>query len=90
MNKPKPLFYESEFLDQNLEKYLEQNELGSPQEITPDEFVQWVFPRLVAYRKPQYEAIANHLGYTIDAEKILESRDEQDIIDLICESLGAN
>ena len=87
LNKPKPLFYESEFLDRHLEKYLKENQIQSADEIEPDGFVQWVFPELINYRKPQYENIAERYGYTIDAQNILESRDEQDIIDLICQSM---
>jgi len=87
VKKPKPLFYESEFLDRHLALYLSEQQLDCVEQIVPDEFGQWVFPRLIEYRKPQYENIAAELGYTIDAEKILESRDEQDIIDLICDSM---
>jgi len=87
--KPKPLFYDEQFLDQHLAIYLEQNSLKSAHEIIPDEFVQWVFPELVSYRKPQYERLAEQYGHTIDAGKIFELRDEADIIDLVCDSMSA-
>ena len=85
--KPKPLFYESDFLDEHLAQYLEEMDLGSEREVDPDEFVQWVFPALVSYRRPQYEHIAGKYGYTVEAEQISELRDEQDIIDFICDGM---
>ncbi len=87
LQNPKPLFYENEFLDRRLQMYLEQNDLGKISEIIPDEFFQWVFPRLVRFRKSRYQTIAHQYGYTIHAEKIFEMRDEKDIIDLICSSM---
>jgi hypothetical protein len=85
--KPKPMFYESAFLDSHLERYIQENDYKSADDINPDQFVQWVFPELVSFRKPQYEHIANKYGHTIEAEKISELRDEQDIIDLICDNM---
>lgn len=87
LQNPKPLFYENEFLDRHLQMYLEQSDLRQVSEIVPGEFFQWVFPRLVGFRKSQYQTIAHKYGYTIDAEKIFEMRDEKDIIDLICSSM---
>ena len=88
LQNPKPLFYENEFLDQHLQMYLEHNDLKLVSEIVPEEFFQWVFPRLMGFRRSQYQAIAHKYGYTINAENILESRDEKDIIDLICSSMN--
>lgn len=85
---PKPLFYEEEFLNQHLAAYLQENDLKSTDEIVPDEFVQWVFPALINYRKPQYERLAEKYGHTIEAEKILELPDDADIIDFVCESMS--
>lgn len=86
---PKPLFYEEKFLDQHLARYLEENNLKSIDEIVPDEFVQWVFPKLISDRKPRYELLAEKYGHTIEAEKICELTEDADIIDLICESMSS-
>ena len=86
--KPKPLFYENGFLDRHLTLYCEHHDLQGPEEIFPDEFVQWVFPKLVAYRKPQYERVAEKFGYTIEADVIPRLRDESDIIDLVCDTMA--
>ncbi len=84
---PKPLFYENDFLDVHLARFIEERGLTSIEEMIPDDFVQWVFPELVNYRKPQYEKLAVQYGHVVEAEKIFELRDEKDIIDLICDSM---
>ena len=81
---PKPLYYDEKFLKQHLQEYLESNNLRSEEEIEPDAFVQWVFPRLVSYRKPKYEALAEKYGHSVDATTLSGLRDESDIIDFIC------
>ncbi|MCY3767841.1 MAG: ATPase [Gammaproteobacteria bacterium] len=87
-HKPKPIFYGERFLDNQLAVYLEENALRSTDEIVPDEFAQWIFPRLIGYRKPHYELLAEQYGHVIEAERIFDMRDEKDIIDLVCESMG--
>ena len=88
-NHPKPLFYDSEFLDSKLRTYMETNGFVSEQQIDPDEFVQWIFPALIEYRRPKYEEIAARYGYTISADTIEQVRDEQDFVDLVCETLDS-
>ena len=85
---PKPLNYDEPFLDEKLSEYMAENCLKDAGEIVPDEFVQWMFPKLMEYRKPLYESIANQHGYRLDARKIFDLRDEKDLIDLICDAIG--
>ena len=83
---PKPLYYDEAFLERHLTEFLDTNNLKSADEIVPDEFVQWVFPRLIAHRKPQYQNLAERHGHAIDAKRIFELRDEADFIDLVCDA----
>ncbi len=83
---PKPMYYGERFLDQHLAKYLAASDLKSSDEIVPDEFVQWMFPRLIALRKPLYQSLADRHGHTIDAKRVFELRDEADFIDMICDA----
>ena len=87
INYPKPLYYENAFLDANLAEYLAQNRLTSSDQVDPNEFVQWIFPRLVNSRRPKYERIAAQYGYSVAATEIEQVRDEQDFIELVCEVL---
>lgn len=83
---PKPLYYDEPFLDQHLAEFIDTNHLKSADEIVPDEFAQWVFPKLIAHRKPLYQRLAERFGHAIDAKRIFELRDEADFIELVCDA----
>ena len=80
---PKPLYYGEPFFRRSLALYLETEGLDSPDEIDPDRFVRWIFPRLVERRRPLYEGIAAAHGYTVTAADAETVRDERDFIDLV-------
>ncbi|MEM7293494.1 MAG: ATPase [Pseudomonadota bacterium] len=87
LDNPKPLYYHREFFDRELATYLSENKLPSADEIEPDDFVRWVFPRLIAARRPRYEAITQQYGYTITAKDAATVRDEQDFHALVVAAL---
>ena len=58
---PKPLYYNKDFLMSNLEVY-EDEIKESPESMDPDEFVRWIFPKLLEYRKIKYESIVSQHG----------------------------
>lgn len=41
---PKPLYYREKFLDAHLEEFMNLKGYNSAEQISPDEFVTWVFP----------------------------------------------
>ncbi len=84
---PKPLYYEAEFLAAKLHEYLRQEQLRSSDQIDPNNFVRWIFPKLVNFRRPKYERIAKKYGYTVQAADVEQVRDEKDFIDLVCSVL---
>ena len=84
---PKPLYYDEDFLDRHIAEFLKINGLTSSDEMNPDEYVQWVFPHLIKHRRPLYERIAGKYGYTVDANRVLEVKTEQDVLSLISEVL---
>ncbi len=85
---PKPLYYRDEFLDARLAEYLAENDLPGPELIEPDAFVQWMFPRLVAHRRPRYRAIAERFGCAVSARDAQSVRDEADFLALVGEALA--
>jgi len=85
---PKPLYYSEPFLDQKLAQYLDEAKLESPDQIVPDEFVRWIFPSLVAHRRPKYEALAKRHGYTLNARLAEAIRGEADFLQLVANALG--
>jgi hypothetical protein len=84
---PKPLYYQEPFLDKKLAEYLAEAELDGPESIVPDEFVRWIFPSLVAHRRPRYEALANEHGYTLNARLAEAITGEPDFLDCVASVL---
>ncbi|MEN8261745.1 MAG: ATPase, partial [Pseudomonadota bacterium] len=80
---PKPLYYRDDFLDESLAEYMAVKGYGSTNEIPPDDFVSWVFPKLFRSRLPRYQAIADQYGYTVDARDVEAVGGENDFIELI-------
>ncbi|MCP4009289.1 MAG: ATPase [Proteobacteria bacterium] len=87
VSDPKPMYYNEDFLDEQILAFLDIHGLNSTEQMNPDEFVQWVFPRLIEYRRPLYERIADKHGYTIDANRVMLLNSERDVLQLIAEAL---
>lgn len=85
---PKPLYYREEFLDKKLSEYMNLHRYESSDQITPDEFVSWVFPALFKSRLPRYQSIADQYGYTISADKLALVTDEQDFLHVIADAIA--
>ena len=84
---PKPMYYDEAFLDHHVDEFMEINGLRNSEQIVPDEFVQWVFPKLVIRRRPLYEKIAETHGYTVDANQVMSLSCENDVLELIANAL---
>ncbi len=87
IDDPKPLYYQEAFLDRKLAEYLAETGLSSPNQIVPDDFVRWIFPALVAHRRPKYEALAAKHGYTVDARRAEQVQGERDFLELVASAL---
>ena len=86
ISHPKPLYYNTDFLMRNLENY--ENEMKkSPETMDPDEFVRWIFPKLLEYRNTKYESIASQPGYTIQASEAINVNNESDFLGLIVKAI---
>lgn len=86
--EPKPLYYREEFLDQQLAEFMAERGYSAIEEIPPDDFVSWVFPRLFRARLPNYQTIADEYGYTVDADEVAGVRNEDDFIRLVMNALA--
>lgn len=80
---PKPLYYRTPFLDEQLGIYLREQGHGFVAEIDPDNFVRWMFPRLFYSRLPRYQAIADQHGYTLTTDELTPVRDESGFLKLV-------
>lgn len=86
-HRPKPLYYQTEFLQSALNEYLNENKLNYVAQINPDAFVRWVFPRLLANRLPKYQAIADQYGHTLNSDDLYQCKTANDVFNLIEEAL---
>jgi len=84
---PKPLYYRESFLDAHLEKFMLFKGYTDVEQISPDEFVTWVFPCLFRSRLPRYEAIAGKYGYTLDADEVAKVTGEAGFLQLIATAI---
>ncbi|MCH9675676.1 MAG: ATPase [Gammaproteobacteria bacterium] len=84
---PKPLYYRREFFEAQLADFLAENKLTDVDEIPPDQFVLWMFPKLIAHRRPRYEAIAQEYGYTVSAHAVEQVQTEEDFLALVRDTL---
>ena len=88
LQKPKPMYYQDQFLDRVLPQYLEEEDLQSPLEIIPDRFFAWMFPKLVEHRLPLYQEIADQYGVVVEADRVDSINGEEDFIELVCDALS--
>lgn len=86
---PKPLYYRTEFLDAELAGFMHARALERVDQITPDDFVLWMFPRLFQARIPRYEAIAKAHGYTVRADALAAIETEAEFVACIEQVLEA-
>lgn len=67
---PKPLFFPPALLPQWIELYMQSNRHRMPEDIVPNDFSRWVFPRLLTSRLPKYQFLADQYGITIPTSKL--------------------
>lgn len=84
---PKPLYFPPAFFDANLKEYLEQFDITNAQDINPEAFLSWVFPRLFQSRLPKYQRLADRYGVTIPAGAIGAVQSEDEFLTLVAEAL---
>lgn len=87
VTNPKPLYYRENFLDERLAAYLQEQDLGGPDEIDPDHFVSWIFPELVRHRRPLYREVADAHGYTIEVRDAANVESEADFLGLVADAI---
>ena len=79
---PKPMFYQSAFLTAALAAFARPIE-----QVAPDAFIRYVFPRLVAHRRPKYEALARQGGVSLPLDRANQVRSDQELLDVIAEAI---
>ncbi len=84
---PKPLFFPPPFLEEKLSTFLSEFNLASVNEIEPDDFSRWVFPKLFEARKPKYQSLADKYGVAISSSKFKDLQSADEFIEIIADHL---
>lgn len=87
---PKPLYYNPQFLEEQLSIYMKENQHEFVAMIDPDDFVRWVFIKLFHSRMPKYDNISAQYGYTISTEDLWKVQTKEDFLTLIEQALHKN
>lgn len=85
---PKPMYYRESFLDAQLAEFCAIRGLEFAAQVTPDDFVRWVFPRLFRARVPRYETIARRHGYIVTSAQVAEVQTEAQFLALVERALA--
>ena len=88
IENPKPMFYTEDFLNEHLKIYTEERNVEQ-NIMDPDDFVRWIFPKLLDYRKNKYEKIASEYGYTVSASDVSNIENENEFLELIENAIGS-
>lgn len=86
---PKPMYYAPDFLDQSLDDFMKINSLKDIDQLDPNAFSSWIFPRLIEHREPKYQAIADQHGYTLNAKDVQDISSEAGFIELLEDAIRA-
>ncbi len=85
---PKPMCYQSTFLENAWSTYLAETG-DTPETVDPDAFVRWTYARALAHRQPLYRAMAENWGLTIAADTIANVRSAEDLTQVVADALDA-
>ena len=89
LKSPKPMYYHRNFLDTAIKDF--EAWAGMPiAQAAPDAFIAYVFPRLMAHRRPRYEALARAGGVTISLKDANAVRSDAALLTLISEAIDAH
>jgi hypothetical protein len=83
---PKPMCYQAEFLLQQWETYINDNNVLEDK-VNPNDFVRWAYSQALAYRQPRYQAMAKNWGLTVNADEIAAATTPSEFEDLIARTL---
>lgn len=77
---PKPMCYRREFLEAQVKEFLSEHALEHADEMSSDEFIRFVFPRLIKARDERYRAVAERYGVVVSAKQAMQCRRGEDFL----------
>ena len=85
---PKPMCYDTGFLDSKWKEYLKINKC-SVNDVDPDDFVRWTYSEAMAHRNPIYQSMASW-GITVQADLISQVKTPSEFNSLIGSTISRN
>ncbi|MCH9844730.1 MAG: ATPase [Alphaproteobacteria bacterium] len=77
---PKPMYYNRALFDEIRAEYGDN--------IEPDDFLRYIFPRTIEFRKQRYQKLARHYGYIISGKDFRDVKNSHDFVDLIADNIN--
>lgn len=84
MHEPKPLYFPPAQFDGWLAEYLKEKNLRSVDDVVPNDFSRWVFPKLFHSRLPKYQAIADKYGITVSSKALRGVTTQEEFFEIVC------
>lgn len=84
---PKPMSYQSAFLERVWQEYISENNTKED-DVDPDTFIRWTYAQALAHRQPRYEAMAKW-GITITADALSQVKTPAAFDDLVATAIDA-
>ena len=81
------MYYNPVFFEGAMNAYLLENSLEYAAQINPDDFVGWVFPKLIEDRLIKYSDFASKYGCTIKSDDLYHCKSSNDVLSLISGAL---
>lgn len=82
---PKPLYFPPDKFVEWLKGYMDEKKIKSVDEIEPDDFSRWVFPKLFHSRLPKYQALADKYGITVPSARVKDVKSAEELLEVISE-----
>ncbi|MBL4804799.1 MAG: hypothetical protein JKY71_08030 [Alphaproteobacteria bacterium] len=80
---PKPLFFPPSKFMSWYDGFMAEHGLSSDQEIDPDTFSRWVFPKLFEQRLPKYKKLADQYGYTVPSSALTDVQNTDEFLEVV-------
>ncbi len=84
---PKPMYFNKEFLEEQIQIFMHERNHEYVALIDPYAFAQWILPKLVYHRAELYQSLADNYGYTVTSQSMKAVRTQHDFINLIAQTI---
>ncbi|MEM7047723.1 MAG: ATPase [Pseudomonadota bacterium] len=78
LNAPKPMYFGKDFLTRSIDQFCQEHTIRGVQDMDPNLFYRWVFPRLIDYRNKLYDDLAQRYGITITTDQLAKIENYHD------------